>query len=380
MTSSIPQTTPPSAYERFVVTPVSKVVRLAIAVFKFIAAMVTWPFKAIYRLFVPSEPKPKEAASPAAAPAAPVRADDTSLDDEIGSAIQKLFTIPPFEVEPYHEGVQDFSSDFKEYIEGELSQRPLVEKKEREQIEKDLVRCTKMTTFNGLETHEYGPRDSQEFLKFLDASSSNHSSQRSLLYFYLSQSPLNLFFGKIGIPLMEEKNLFLCMPDTDDKDMYYRVESSDDELKTENTCTMCLRKLEDGVPGEIFKDCVVSLKATINKTTHAVELKATIELKNPAGKVEKTLHSHNNIESDDSEDDEPVAPIITPAPSDTQNSATAKKAKADVYRPVATEFLKNIIDRAVAQLSKGGRLKLFLIILANVKINRRGEDLMRQIH
>ena len=289
MTSSIPQTTPPSAYERFMVTPFSKVARVAHAVFKFIAAMVTWPLKAIYRLFVPSEPKQKEAASPAAAPAVPVRADDTSLDDEIGSAIQKLFTIPPFEVEPDHEGVQDFSSDFKEYIEGELSQRPLVEKKEREQIEKDLVRCTKMTTFNGSETHEYGPRDSQEFLKFLDASSSSHSSQRSLLYFYLSQSPLNLFFGKIGIPLMEEKNLFLCMPDTDDKDMYYRVESSDDELKTENTCTMCLRKLEDGVPGEIFKDCVVSLKATINKTTHAVELKATIELKNPAGEVEETV-------------------------------------------------------------------------------------------
>ena len=88
---------------------------------------------------------------------------------------------------------------------------------------------------------------------------------------------------------MEEKNLFLCMPDTDDKDLYYRVESSDDELKTENTCTMCLRKLEDGVPGEIFKDCIVSLKATINKTTHAVELKATIELKNPAGEVEEIV-------------------------------------------------------------------------------------------
>ncbi|MBU6149524.1 MAG: hypothetical protein KGQ54_04960 [Verrucomicrobia bacterium] len=334
MTTNIPPNTPPSAYERFVVTPLSKVARVAIAVFKFIAAIVTWPFKAIYRLFVPSEPKQKEAASPApaAAPAAPVRA---------------------FDVELGHEGVQDFSTVLKELIESELRARPLAENEEREQVEKDLVRCTKMTTINGSETHEYGREHSQQFLNFLDASSSDQPSLRSLFYFYLAQTSLLQFVQGISKPLMEEKNLFLCMPD--DAIRSYKVESSGDELKTENTCKMCLRKLENGVPGEIFKDCILSLKATINKSTHAVEIQATIELKNPV-----------------------VAPVVNPAPSDTQNSATAKKAKADVYRPVETKFLKNIVDRAVAQLSKGGRLKLFLFILANVKINRRGEDLRRQ--
>ncbi|NDE63883.1 MAG: hypothetical protein EB053_05970 [Chlamydiae bacterium] len=339
MTSSIPQTTPPSAYERFVVTPLSKVARVAIAVFKFIAAIVTWPFKAIYRLFVPSEPKQKEAASPSpAVPAAPVRA---------------------FEVELDHEGVQDFSTVLKELIESELRERPLVEKDEREQIEKDFVRCTKMTTFNGSETHEYGSEHSQQFLDFLDASSSDQPSLRSLFYFYLAQTSLLQFVRGIGKPLMEEKNLFLSMPD--DAIRSYKVESSGDELKTENTCKMCLRKLENGVPGEIFKDCILSLKATINKSTHAVEIQATIELKNPVI-IEREQARQQSIPLG------PVAPIVTPAPSD------AKKAKADVYRPVATEFLKNIVDRAVAQLSKGGRLKLFLFILAHVKINRRGDD------
>ena len=252
MTSSIPQTTPPSAYERFVVTPLSKVARVAIAVFKFIAAIVTWPFKAIYRLFVPSEPKQKEAASPSpAVPAAPVRA---------------------FEVELDHEGVQDFSTVLKELIESELRERPLVEKEELDLTKNDCKRCATLTTLKGLETQQYNKNQSQQFLDFLIASTNDNHLLRSTLYYYLSQSPVNTLVSSINDLLME-KGLRLMSPEKEDSQPHYKVESLDDKLKTETTWYLVIQKGENTI-----KNCVLSLKATINRTTHAVDLKATLEL------------------------------------------------------------------------------------------------------
>lgn len=71
-----------------------------------------------------------------------------------------------------------------------------------------------------------------------------------------------------------EKGFYLSTDDEGQQTL--KVESLVGELKTESTYTLRLCHVRMGV----FKACVLSLKATINRTTHAVELKATIVLKN----------------------------------------------------------------------------------------------------
>lgn len=259
MTSSIPQTPPSSAYERFVVTPLSKVARVAIAVFKFIAAIVTWPFKAIYRLFVPSEQKPKEQQGAAST----------------GAVVSPAASTQAFELKLNQKGEQDFSTVLKELIESELRERPLVEKEELDLTKNDCKRCATLTTLKGLETQQYNKNQSQQFLDFLIASTNDNHLLRSTLYFYLSQSPVNSLIFGINDLLMV-KGLRLMSPEKEDSQPHYKVESLDDKLKTETTWYLVIQKGENTI-----KNCVLSLKAIINRTTHAVDLKATIELKNP---------------------------------------------------------------------------------------------------
>jgi hypothetical protein len=235
MTSSIPQTTPPSAYERFVVAPVSKVVRVAIAIFKFIAAIVTWPFKAIYRLFAKSE----------------------SID------LNK-------------KGCQDISPQMKGVI---ATNPPDNVQQQTVVLQNDLHRTNRMVAMGPYAGIEYRREEWEKFFEFLQTETKNNDALRTQLYFYLHQESIHAGVQALDeiLKKMGRDDLLYIRDYRDDRDLI-KVTCSDKFLVAEQSRGLQFNFFEDH---RIYKKCFFRMVATINKDTLEVDLKATIELSDP---------------------------------------------------------------------------------------------------
>jgi hypothetical protein len=233
MASSIPQINPPTAYERFVVAPVSKVVRVALAIFKFIAAIVTWPFKAIYRLFAKSE----------------------SID------LNK-------------KGCQDISPQMTRII---ASNPPNNVQQQTDALVKDLKRTDRMVAMGPCAGIEYSREDWRKFFEFLQTQTGN-DAQRTQLYFYLHQESMHAGLEALYEILKKMGRDDLFIHDLRDDRNLISVTYSDKFLVAEQSRALQFDFLEDH---RIYKKCFFRMVATINKDTLEVDLKATIELSDP---------------------------------------------------------------------------------------------------
>jgi hypothetical protein len=250
MASSIPQINPPTAYERFVVAPVSKVVRVALAIFKFIAAIVTWPFKAIYRLFAKSES---------------IDLNKKGCQDISPQMTRIIASNPPNNVQQQTDALVIASNP------------PNNVQQQTDALVKDLKRTDRMVAMGPCAGIEYSREDWRKFFEFLQTQTGN-DAQRTQLYFYLHQESMHAGLEALYEILKKMGRDDLFIHDLRDDRNLISVTYSDKFLVAEQSRALQFDFLEDH---RIYKKCFFRMVATINKDTLEVDLKATIELSDP---------------------------------------------------------------------------------------------------